>query len=218
MAPPASSGARDIPDMNKLRFKAVREDLHRRYDHAVPEEDIDRYFDDLVAHHEETAKVRTFLPIIVEREATAAIEKAAWADGTHTRRQEILFVCPHNTGRSQIASVVARHYAGEQALIRSVGPDPKPIENPEIVRELEARGFDTSLVYPKELTSRTIHDSDVVILLGRAGLEDFEGIATEIWEVPDPDNADSDGVKAAVDQIAERVFELLEKREVSFTR
>lgn len=210
--------APETPDVNKLKFKALREDLHRRYDHALPAGDIDQLLDEMITRHEGAAKVRTFLPIIVEREATEAIEERAWADGFDTRREEILFVCPHNTARSQIASVVARHYAADQALIRSVGPDPKQIENPEIVRELEARGFDTSLVYPKQLTSRTIHESDVVILLGRAGLEDYENNATEVWEVPNPDDADVDGVRLAIDDITERVLTLLEQHGVSVAR
>lgn len=210
--------APETPDVNKLKFKALREDLHRRYDHALPAGDIDQLLDDLIARHEREAKVRAFLPIIVEREAVETIEERAWADGFDTRRDEILFVCPHNTSRSQIASVVARHHAGDQALIRSVGPDPKLIENPEIARELEARGFDTGLVYPKELTSRTIHESDVVILLAREGLEDYENNATEVWAVPDADVAGIDGVRAAIDDITERVLTLLEQQGISVTR
>lgn len=205
----------NAPDPNELKFAALREDLHRRYDHALPAPEVDEVLDELIDRHRSRATVTTFLPIIVEREATAEIEKRAWGEGAATRRREVLFVCPHNTGRSQVASVVARHHAGNELLIRSVGPDPRPIENPEILRELQARGFDTSLVYPKELTSRTIHESDLVILLDRAGLSSYENEATETWDVPDPDPADAAGVAEAIDRISERVLDLLRRQGIN---
>lgn len=206
------------PDPNALKYKALREDLHRRYDHALPGEDIDRVLDDLIERHKSEASVHTFIPVIVEREATAAIEERAWSEGAETRRQEILFVCEYNTGRSQIASVVGRHFAGDQALIRSVGPKPTKIANPEIIRQLNARGYDTSLVYPKELTSRTIYDSDTVILIGGSELDAWRDRATERWDVRDPEAMDSDGVAAVIDDISDRVFGLLEQQGIDLQR
>lgn len=202
----------DTFDPNEAKFTALREDLHRRYGHALPAADIDRALDELIDGHKAQAKVHDFLPIIVEREVTEELEGRAWGDGGATRRQEILFVCEHNTGRSQIASVIARHYAGDQALIRSVGPRPQPIGNEGIERLLRERGFDTSLVYPKELTSRTIHESDVVILIGGDELDAYRANAAEVWDVPDPELMDDVEVSAVIDDIAARVLNLLEAR------
>ncbi len=202
----------DAPHPNALKFKAMREDLHRRYDHALASAEIDRILDEMISQHTESARIQHFVPIIVEREATEEIENLAWGDGLHTRRQEILFICRHNTGRSQVASVIARHLVGEGALVRSVGPDPRPIGNPEILRQLQRRGYDTSLVYPKQLTSRTIYESDVVILVGGDELRDFRDNAAEIWNIPDPEGMDAVGVGAVIDDIERRVRALLAKQ------
>ena len=204
--------AHDTPGPNALKFRALREDLHRRYDHALAATDIDRILDELISEHTETAKIQTFVPIIVEREATEEIENLAWLDGSHTRRREILFVCRHNTGRSQLASVIARHLAGEQALFRSVGPEPRVIGNPEIIRQLRERGYDTSLIYPKQLTSRTIFESDVVVLIGPEELRDYQGSATESWAVRDPEGMDAAGVAEVIDEIERHVRALLDKQ------
>ncbi|AWB82787.1 heat-shock protein HtpX [Corynebacterium yudongzhengii] len=130
------------------------------------------------------------------------------------RRRKILFVCEHNTGRSQIASVIARHHAEDRALIRSVGPDPQPIGNAEIVNQLNERGYDTSLVYPKELTSRTIYESDYVVLIGGDELDGFRDNAAEEWHIDDPETMDADGVSKVIDDIDARVRNLLEQEGV----
>lgn len=158
------------------------------------------------------------MPIIVEREATAAIEERAWAEGAETRRQEMLFICEHNAGRSQIASVIAGHYAGDQALVRSVGADPRQTGNEEIARQLGERGFDTSLVYPKELTSRTIYESDIVVLIGGDELDAWQENATEQWDIADPESMDADGVSAVIDDINARALELLERQGITVHR
>ncbi|MDR7330463.1 arsenate-mycothiol transferase ArsC [Corynebacterium guangdongense] len=210
----APDTADDAPDPNALKFRALREDLHRRYDHALAARDIDRILDELISEHTETAKIRTFIPIIVEREATEEIENLAWLGGAHTRRREILFVCRHNTGRSQIASVIARHLAGEQALFRSVGPEPRAMGNPEIIRQLQERGYDTSLIYPKQLTSRTIYESDVVVLIGPEELRDYQGRATETWDVADPEGMDAAGVAGVIEEIEGHVRALLDRQKL----
>lgn len=203
----------NTPDLNSLKFKVLREDLHRRYDHALPAEQVDEILDGLIAEHSEAANVQTFVPIIVEREATEAIESRAWAEGSDSRRRELLFVCQHNTGRSQIASIVARELAGDALLIRSVGPEPQSIGNEEIVRQLQERGYDASTIYPKELTSRTIYESDIVVLIGGEELADYRDNATEEWDIADPEVMDAGGVGEVIDDITRRVSDLLERNQ-----
>ncbi|AWB82788.1 hypothetical protein C3B44_10975 [Corynebacterium yudongzhengii] len=63
-----------VPESNEVKFKALRDDLHRRYDHVVDSAEVDRVLDELIDDHASKANVQTFVPIIVERDAAEALE------------------------------------------------------------------------------------------------------------------------------------------------
>ena len=47
-------------------------------------------------------------------------------------RARVLFLCTHNSARSQLAEALLRHYGGDRCQVRSAGlePDPADIEDP----------------------------------------------------------------------------------------
>ena len=55
----------------------------------------------------------------------------------------VLFICGHNSGRSQIAEAYLRDFADNKIHVESAGLEPKPI-NPLVVEVMQEGGFDLS--------------------------------------------------------------------------
>ncbi|WP_293771007.1 low molecular weight phosphatase family protein [uncultured Corynebacterium sp.] len=192
------------------RFSIVREDLHRRYDLVCEPAEIDTVIDEEIARHEKTAKVKDFLPVLVERDASERLEELSGGERVDAR-PEVLFVDQRNTGRSQIASALLRHHNGEGILSRSVGLTPagEGIDK-RVLDVLRDRGIDTSSLYQKQLVARTVHRSSVIVLLGVEGHPDLPGDRYEHWDIADPEGATHEEVAAIVDDIDGRVRELID--------
>ena len=78
-------------------------------------------------------------------------------------RPEVLFVCTHNAGRSQMAAALLERHAGDRVVVRSAGTDPGERVNPAVVQAMEEIGLDLSAATPKLLTVESFQVSDVVI-------------------------------------------------------
>ena len=66
--------------------------------------------------------------------------------------KRVLFVCVHNSGRSQMAEAFARHYSGGAAQAESAGMAPADSVNPAVVDAMRERGIDISRRKPNRLT------------------------------------------------------------------
>ena len=125
---------------------------------------------------------------------------------------EVLFVCVHNAGRSQMAAALLDHYAEGRVAVRSAGSEPADRVNPRVVAAMEEIGLDVSREYPKPLTGEAVQDADVVITMGCGdACPIYPGKRYEDWELDDPAGADVDGVRRIRDDIARRVRRLLDE-------
>ena len=123
---------------------------------------------------------------------------------------EVLFVCVHNAGRSQMAAALLDHLAGGRVTVRSAGSEPADRINPRVVAAMEEIGLDVSREHPKPLTGDAIAAADVVITMGCGdACPIYPGKRYEDWELDDPADADLDGVRRIRDQIAQRVRRLV---------
>lgn len=190
-------------------FSIVREDLHRRYATACDPAEIDAALDAAIAAHA-TDAVRTFVSVIVEREAAERLEQLAGGKRLAPRR-EILFVDERNTGRAQIATALLRHHNRDAIASRSVGLNPvaEGIDK-RVLDILHQRGIDTEGLSQEQFTARTVHRSNVVVLLGVDGLPDLPGDRYETWDIADPQGASHEEVAAIVDDIDVRVRGLID--------
>ena len=59
-----------------------------------------------------------------------------------SERPEVLFVCVHNAGRSQMAAALLTHYAGDSVVVRSAGTAPADTINPTVVTAMREIGID----------------------------------------------------------------------------
>lgn len=123
---------------------------------------------------------------------------------------EVLFVCVHNAGRSQMAAALLDHYAGGRVRVRSAGSTPADEINPAVVEVMGELGLDLSREFPKPLTGQAVAAADVVITMGCGdACPIYPGKRYLDWNIADPAGRDRDEVRAIRDQIDGRVQALL---------
>jgi arsenate reductase (thioredoxin) len=123
---------------------------------------------------------------------------------------EVLFVCVHNAGRSQMAAALLDHYAEGRVHVRSAGSAPATEINPDVVAAMVELGLDISKEFPKPMTDEAVRGADVVVTMGCGdSCPIFPGRRYEDWEVDDPAETDVDGVRRIRDDISSRVRKLL---------
>jgi arsenate reductase (thioredoxin) len=124
---------------------------------------------------------------------------------------EVLFVCVHNAGRSQMAAgLLAKHAAGRVA-VRSAGSAPAESINPAVVEAMAEVGVDLSQEFPKPLTDAAVEASDVVITMGCGdACPVFPGKTYLDWELDDPAGLPVEQVRPIRDEIERRVLALLD--------
>jgi arsenate reductase len=128
------------------------------------------------------------------------------------RRPEVLFVCVHNAGRSQMAAGLLAKYAGGRVVVRSAGSAPADEVNPEVVRAMAEVGVDISHEFPKPLTTGAVEASDVVITMGCGdACPVFPGKRYLDWDLPDPAGLPLEEIEPIRDEIERRVLALLDE-------
>ena len=126
------------------------------------------------------------------------------------RTPEVLFVCVHNAGRSQMAAALLDHKAEGRVLVRSAGSEPADSLNPAVVEAMKEVGLDISKEHPKPLSDSAVRESDVVITMGCGDECPFyPGKHYEDWELEDPAGKDAETVRRIRDEIEGRVDALL---------
>ena len=123
---------------------------------------------------------------------------------------EVLFVCVHNAGRSQMAAGLLQSKAGERVTVISAGSEPADQLNPAVVEAMEEVGIDISAEQPKKLEDGMVRESDVVITMGCGdACPIYPGKRYEDWDLEDPAGKDLETVRAIRDEIAGRVDALI---------
>ena len=131
---------------------------------------------------------------------------------TTDSRPEVLFVCVHNAGRSQMAAALLAHHAGDRVVVRSAGSAPADDINPAVVEAMAELGIDLRAAgaHPKMLDEAAVRASDVVITMGCGdACPIFPGKRYEDWKLDDPAGQGVDAVRPIRDEIDRRVQELV---------
>ena len=125
-------------------------------------------------------------------------------------RPEVLFVCVHNAGRSQMAAGLLDLRSGGRIGVRSAGSAPADEINPAVAEAMAEIGVDLSREFPKPLTDDAVRTSDVVITMGCGdACPIFPGKRYEDWELDDPADQDLVTVRRIRDEIDARVQALV---------
>jgi protein-tyrosine-phosphatase len=125
---------------------------------------------------------------------------------------EVLFVCVHNAGRSQMAAGLLDRLGGGRVRVRSAGSEPARSLNPTVVEAMREVGIDISREFPKPLSDGSVRAADVVITMGCGdACPIYPGKRYEDWELEDPAGKDLGTVRRIRDKIEVRVTRLLEE-------
>lgn len=125
---------------------------------------------------------------------------------------DVLFVCVHNAGRSQMAAALLRAHAGDRVTVRSAGTEPAQNINPTVIEAMAEIGIDLRSIdaHPKTLTTDTVEMSDVVITMGCGDTcPIYPGKRYLDWSLDDPAGQDLDHVRAIRDEIDQLVRKLI---------
>lgn len=123
---------------------------------------------------------------------------------------EVLFVCVHNAGRSQMAAALLAHHAQGRVAVRSAGSTPASEVNPAVVEVMNELGIDVSQEFPKKLTTESVEASDVVITMGCGdACPVFPRKRYLDWQLDDPAGQSAEAIRPIRDDIDTRVRSLL---------
>jgi arsenate reductase (thioredoxin) len=124
---------------------------------------------------------------------------------------EVLFVCTHNAGRSQIAAALLDHQAAGCVRVTSAGSQPASQLNPAVVQSMAEIGLDISREFPKPLTTDKVQAADIVITMGCGdACPVYPGKRYLDWDLPDPAGLELAAVRPIRDEIQRRVNALLD--------
>ena len=185
--------------------------LTEEFHGTFSKETVERVYVDSYDRLAATAKVSMYLGLFAERfardrlRAVAHIESAPAADVP-----EVLFVCVHNAGRSQMAAALLKHRGDGRVHVRSAGSAPASEINPAVIEAMAEIGVDLSQEFPKPLTDEVVRAADVVVTMGCGDACPVSpGKRYVDWELTDPAERSLHEVRGIRDEIDRLVQQLL---------
>jgi arsenate reductase (thioredoxin) len=157
------------------------------------------------------ARINVFVPVLAHRFTRERLKALAQAEGAITKEQpEVLFVCVHNAGRSQMAAGLVKLRSDGRIHVRSAGSAPGEEINPAVIEVMEELDVDMSDEFPKPLTDEVVRAADVVITMGCGdACPIYPGKRYEDWELEDPEGKGVETVRRIRDEIDARVQRLV---------
>jgi arsenate reductase len=201
---------RDQPldPISRQTFARSIEALHEEFRGIYSLETIERYVNESIDRLS-GARVVDFIPLFVHRFAREQLRALAQA-AIIKDVPEVLFVCVHNAGRSQMAAALLDHHAKGKVHVRSAGSAPGDKINPAVAAAMAEWGIDLSKEFPKPLTDEFVRAADVVITMGCGdACPIYPGKRYEDWELQDPAGQPVEVVRRIRDDIDTRVQQLL---------
>jgi len=126
--------------------------------------------------------------------------------------KKVLFVCVHNSGRSQMAEAFAKRLGKGSLAAESAGTQPAEGLDPTVVESMREIGYDMSGHYPKALTAEAVGSADRIITMGcevDAGTCPATFVPSDDWGLDDPHGQPMEKVREIRDEIKQRVTELV---------
>jgi protein-tyrosine-phosphatase len=130
--------------------------------------------------------------------------------GSVIDRPQVLFVCVHNAGRSQMAAALLTRVSEGRLDVRSAGSAPAEEIHPVVLEAMREIGIDLSAERPKPLRDDVVQSSDVVVTMGCGdACPIYPGKRYEDWTLDDPSGRTLEEVRRIRDEIESRVRELV---------
>ena len=127
----------------------------------------------------------------------------------------VLFVCVHNSGRSQMAESFFNKLAVVKAQAISAGTQPADNVDPVVIEVMKEVGIDINGNKPRTLTVDMVEKANRMITMGcgadSGAVCPASFIKTEDWALDDPKGKPIDQVREIRDEIKKRVIVLIEE-------
>jgi arsenate reductase len=123
----------------------------------------------------------------------------------------VLFVCLHNAGRSQMSQALFEQAANGKHRARSAGTQPAEHVHPAVIDAMRELNIDLADRTPQPLTDDLARWADIVVTMGCGDACPYiPGRKYIDWELPDPAGQPIEAVRATRDEVATRVADLID--------
>ena len=203
-------GVEILDPVTRRHVELAAEALQEEFAGVFSRETIARYIAESTDMLGES-KISVFVPVLAHRFARERLRALAQAEGVLAKKQpEVLFVCVHNAGRSQMAAGLVKLRSQGRIHVRSAGSDPGEQINPAVIEAMSELGVDMSEEFPKPLTDEVVAAADVVITMGCGdACPIYPGKKYEDWELDDPAGQSLEAVRRIRDELDARVVALI---------
>jgi arsenate reductase (thioredoxin) len=205
-----TTGLEVLDPVTRRHVERAAEALQEEFKGIFSVETIARYIADSTDRLSES-KINVFVPVLAHRFARERLHALAQSQGVIAKEMpEVLFVCVHNSGRSQMAAGLVKLRSNGKIHVRSAGSSPGEEINPAVVEAMNELGVDMSQEFPKPLTDEVVSAADVVITMGCGdACPIFPGKKYEDWVLDDPAGQDIETVRRIRDELDAHVTTLI---------
>ena len=192
-------------------IRSVAARLREEFDGVFSEETVQRLIVESYSTFQH-AKTLSFVPLFVERYTRQRLRALGRVEGAIARDVPlVVFLCVHNSGRSQMAAGWLRHLSGDGTEVFSGGSNPASEVNPAAIASMAEAGIDISSEFPKPWTDEIVQAADAVVTMGCGdACPVFPGVRYLDWELDDPAGKTVDDVRPIRDEIERRVRALMD--------
>ncbi|MFI5036803.1 MAG: arsenate reductase ArsC [Acidimicrobiales bacterium] len=216
---PETRSFTDLTSEEQLTIRRTLEDLQREFDGTFDDETIEHFVVDSYERLAASARVTTFLGVLVERFARERLRVMATLGSAEPGTPGVLFLCVHNAGRSQMAAGWLRFLAAGAVNVYTGGSEPAAQLNSVVVEAMSEVGIDIGEEFPKPWTDEIVRAVDVVIAMGCGDVcPVYPGKRYADWQLEDPAGRDLARVRVIRDQIRSRVEGLVAELGVTVAR
>lgn len=140
-------------------------------------------------------------------------------------KTKVIFICTHNSVRSQMAEAFLTKYAGEQFEVYSAGYQPQPI-HPYTLKVMQEIGYNLSNQKSKDLweLAKNQHFGIIITVCQKTEVDcpTIPGASTRLyWNIEDPaafEGSDEEKLakfKEIRDQIKQKTLDFLKERNIT---
>lgn len=197
--------------MPQAVLSRTAERLAAEYEGIFSMQTVERYVFESYTSLRRTSKIHTHLTTLAGKFAADRLTALAQSQCDAPKLvPEVLFICVHNAGRSQMAAGLLNHRAQGRVHVRSAGSSPTHEINPIVVEAMTEMGIDLGGEFPKPLTDDVVAAADIVVSMGCGdACAVYPGKRYLDWQLTDPDGKSLDEVRLIRDDLDARVSELL---------
>lgn len=197
--------------MPQAVLSRAAQNLAARYDGVFSPQTVERYVFESYASLRRTARIHNHLTALATRFAADRLTALAQSEGAAPKDvPEVLFICVHNAGRSQMAAALLNHHGQGRVHVRSAGSAPAEEINAQVIAAMAEIGVDLGEEYPKPLTDDVVAAADVVVSMGCGdACAVYPGKRYLDWTIDDPAGQPLQAVRTIRDDLDTRVRGLL---------